>query len=150
MADSVREKIVSNIATVVGNITVVSGYAFDIKQVFRVPQNPFEMTDYPFSLVVDSTESKTDGDPAQFTQCKLRVEIITWMHHTENFAKEVLIGMAEIEKSLYLDQTRGGFAIDTTAVDNELYISEMAMPLGGFRIGVEILYRHRIGDPYTK
>lgn len=150
MADSIREKVVSNIVTALEAVSVSNGYDIDLLRVFRVPQNPFEQTDFPFAVVFDSREEKSDGDPAQFTQARLRVDVVVWMRSVDDFAKEVLKSIASIEKALYLDQTRGGNAIDTTIVDNEIYLSEPSMPLGGFSIGVELLYRHRLGDPYTK
>lgn len=150
MADSIREKVISNVVSVLKGVTIPAGYDVTLQNVFRTPQSPFESVDFPFAVVFESSEAKSDGNPAQFTQGRLRVDIAVWMNRVDDFSQEINKAIASVCKALYLDQTRGGNAIDTTVVDNEVYVSEPAMPLGGFSIGVEILYRHRLGDPYTK
>lgn len=150
MADSIREKIIKNVVTTLEGVTEAAGYDVTIRRVLRTQVSPFDIVDFPTACVVDSSEVKSDGDPANFTSAHMRLDIIVWVSQTNDPSSLICSTLAAVEKALYVDQSRGGNAIDTDVMENETYLSDMLSPYGGFRVTADIHYRHRLGDPYTK
>ena len=149
MADTVRERILQNLVTTLQGVTTSAGYATTLRKVTRIPASAFSLTELPMVMLVDASEEKEDGNPAQFTRCLLHLELICWNANYSTPSEEALKILGSVEKALYVDQRRGGLAIDTDVTGNETLIAEEAMPYGGVTIFMDVHYRHRLGDPYA-
>lgn len=152
MADSIRELIVKNVVSTLEGITETAGYAFNIKQVVRFQQSGFNLAsaEYPFIAVVEDAEDVEEGSPANFTTKILHLTLFCWAFEYHSIGEAVNMILAAVEKILYVDYNRGAKAIDTDIISNATVLSSPAIPYGGVEIKVDILYRHRVGDPFTQ
>lgn len=149
MADSIREKILQNVETTILGITEEDGFEVTIRKVVRIPSALFDIVEFPFVSIVDATEEKQEGVPVQKTTCLLHLELVFWNQQWTDMSQVTNQILAAIEKAMGADPTRGGYAYDTDVVSNQLFLADESMPNGGGSIQLDILYRHKLGDPYT-
>jgi len=152
MAASLREKIMDNLTTTLEGITTAAGYEVNMQRVFRIPLSPFDSPMYPFAQLVDVGETLADGrdEPVWFSTWNLQVLVGVGNDEWIDASKRSNMLLASVQKAVAVDPKRGGFAIDTTVVGDRLILNDEAMPYGGGELTVVILYRHRLGDPYTQ
>ena len=152
MADSIREKILDNMETVLNTVTQAAGYEVTLQRVFRVPLSPFDSPMYPYAQLVDVGEALADGrdQPVWFSTWNLQVLIGVGNDEYIDASKRANMILASVHKALSVDPKRGGYAIDTTIIANRLILNDETMPFGGGELTAVILYRHRLGDPYTQ
>ena len=149
MADSIREKIVADLITTLKSIRTDNGYQFKFSEIYRLPRSGFNVRGYPACLVVEVGEDKTDGVPMAYTTCTLHMQFICWNRKTNNASEESIKVLANVEKALKVDITRGGNAYDTNITTNEMILAEELLPNGGVIVNFDVLYRHNIADPFT-
>lgn len=149
MATSVKESIESNIKTVLETVTIANGYQVDILEVTRSDGNPFSHSDFIFAQINFEGEDKQDGVPMGHSTSTARYTIWCWHTDFDTFEKALNDILADVEKALHLDLFRGGFAQDTDVTGSEVFSAEETSPLHGVAISVEVLYRHKVGNPYS-
>jgi len=87
--------------------------------------------------------------PMAYTTCVLHMQLVCWNHKTNNASEESIKVLANVEKALKVDITRGGNAYDTNITGNEMILAEELLPNGGVIINFDVLYRHNLADPFT-
>ena len=151
MATSIREQILTNVKTTLETIKISNGYEIDVESVLRVQRSPYDAIPLPSVIIYDLGEDKEEGNPYQFTNCNLHLELIFWNSGGyENMSEEAIKLACSIEKALGVDGKRGGLAIDTDIMRNSFTLDEENFPVGGGSVTVDIMYRHRVYNPYTQ
>lgn len=151
---SVRESILANVKTTLQGIapggTPAAGYSTAIKQVFRWGTDPTLIQDFPVVVLGDVNEAYTQNSNPLLHRT-LTVVIEGW--HRIEFETDDVVGgvvtafVADLEKALMQDVTRGGFAVDTILKGNEAYVEAGGAPLLMVSVTAEIKYRTSLTNP---
>ena len=145
---SIRELILRNVVTVLEAISTANGYQVNVQEVFRVMVVNSNVTEYPAIVVVPESETKTET-PLLCYQTKMIINLECYVDELENVSEEVNILLADVEKALMVDHTRGGNAIDTTLIGADFIYGEDTKPYGVAIAMIEIVYRTRTTDPFS-
>ena len=147
---TVRENILANIKTTLEGITIANGYNNTIASVQRWDKRGNALRQVPCLVVNAGQEEKQMSPNPNFT-CRLSVYIDLWIRQDEADAQAtdtVLSGiLGDIEKALMVNNTRGGYAIDTSIKSNVPFETVEGQPHAGLTIELEILYQHKQSDP---
>ena len=149
MAKIVREKILENIEATFNLISKVNGYENDIASFQRWLQAGNSLREVPCIVISAGPEEKTQGD--SLINCRFNVNIDVWIRHDEATtagSTDTIINslLGDVEKALFVDYTRGGFAVNSVVTGNLPFESVEGNPYAGIIIDLEIQYRHAIGD----
>lgn len=151
MADTVREQILADIVTTVQGITTGNGYEITIPKVVRIPTNAFQSGEYPVASIQELSQATDDGARIpNIAHVLMDVGILVWHQDFDKISSKLSSIYGSVYKALHVDVTRGNLAIDTNVIGDEVFVSEGDQALGGIQINAQIMYRHLIGDPYTK
>lgn len=150
MADTVREKIMQNIVTVLQGITVAAGYNNTIAAVERYKAYGNHSVDIPAIVVSEGDESDSNNaDP--LTSCVMEVYLAVGTRQAESdtAASGAVLNslLGDIKKAVMTDHTRGGYAIDTEFKSIEPFEIEAGNAQIGLLISLEVQYRHLITNP---
>ena len=115
---SIKLDILSNITTELAKITVLNGYNQDIKYVeknkLKAPDE-LNIDQFPAAFIIASTENKAHGD-VEAVDCNFEVIISGYIKRNLDTDDMQLLSTNfanDIEKCLMVDESRGGYAIDT-------------------------------------
>ncbi|MCK4248680.1 MAG: hypothetical protein KAX15_02765 [Candidatus Omnitrophica bacterium] len=150
MATTVREKILENIETALGDIKIANGYENDIDSVQRWKQAGNSTKLVPCIILSAGPEEKTPGDP--LISCMFNVNVEVWIRHDEETvpgSTDTILNslLGDVEKALAIDETRGGNATDTVITGNMPFETVEGQAYAGISVDVRIHYRHKRGDP---
>jgi hypothetical protein len=153
VATSIREYILQNIKTALEVIRISNGYQVDIDNVQRWEQEGNELRQTPCVVVVPDDETIDDGPDPEVIR-HLPVDLVLWYRHDKNkidcSADEALsMFLADIEKAIMADHTRGGYAVTTSLKGNTPFTTAEGQPFCGFLVHIEVLYETRYNDPYS-
>lgn len=149
MPTSIRTSIVNNLVAALAAITVANGYLTTVKAVFRSIQDEDGRAKPIIELAID---------PHRYTELSnislVRVLPIKVIGSAERSAggNPGLAGdelLADIEKAVRADRTRGGYAMDTKLVGGHVFDAEPQSPIVEVHLDIEITFRTRFGDPFT-
>jgi hypothetical protein len=150
MSDSIRESILLNLKTTLEGITTVAGYNYTILSVQRWQSRGNNYASVPCIVINSGAEDKEPGPDPQ-TTCKFIVFIEATHRQdddsTENSDTIISKLLADIEKAVMADYTRGGYAEDTKILGNVPFETVEGQPAFGIIVNVEIHYRHKNTDP---
>ncbi|MCA9400382.1 MAG: hypothetical protein KC713_02055 [Candidatus Omnitrophica bacterium] len=147
---TIRERILANIKTTLEAITAVNGYSNTIASVQRWDKrgNPLRLVP---CIVVNAGQEEKQMSPNPYFTCRLSVYLDVWIRQddADSTATDVILSdiLGDIEKALMIDNTRGGFAIDTNIKSNVPFETVEGQPHAGLTIELEILYQHKQSDP---
>ena len=153
MGNSVRENILDNIETTLQGITVANGYnyTFTAETVQRWKQHGNNFVDVPCIVINAAPEEKAPG-PDPYLTCRLTVHIDVWTRQIEsdNTPTDKIINklLADVEKALMADHTRGGSARETNLVGNVPFEAVDGSHVG-IIVDIEIVYQHLRTNPET-
>lgn len=150
MAVPIRTQILNNVIATLKGISESAGYPIDVKHVERGVSVPTENAEFPLIVVIDSREDKQINDVSHFTLCTLHIEVVGWGLSMDTLLDKAVDLGTSIEKALGVDINRGGLAIDTRPISNDLLIAEEVSLYGGIRVLIDILYRHRSNNPFVQ
>jgi hypothetical protein len=154
--DSVKERVLANLAAVLATIKVENGYSQDVKSVLRFRRGVFDLPDFPSLMVIGLRERKKRhiGAPPR-TDVELDVEIQTIHAHApvdeSETAHNALI--RDIETCVMRDTGRGTGpdgqrnAIDTEVVETEFDVVAVGQPHCVSTVTLLVKYRHSMYDP---
>lgn len=150
MTDSIREKIMQNLVDTLESITVGNGYKNTIRGVYRYEQEGNTLADVPCIEIIPMPEN-IDRSPNPYATCMLSLSIDVWFRHDkqdqpEPTDKYLITFLDDVTKALMVDNTRGGYAIDTIITGNYPFEGVQGQPYVGITISVDIQYRHKIND----
>lgn len=148
---SIRSAIASNIITALQAIQTGNGYANTVQSVFLWRDNLASTLDTPFINVAALYETKAEG-PHPALSCYLNASIECYIAFTPEDG-DVVSGwtaieplIADVEKAILADNTRGGNAI-TTFVDGWSIPPQEREGLLVATVNVRVQYRHQWKDP---
>lgn len=146
-----RELILQNIETVLQSITIANGYsnAFTAATVQRWNVNSQPSTARPFLVVSAGQESITEG-PGTYYSAKLSViiDVFSCQLSDDPQPTDAILNslIADINKALLADITRGGIAIRTVPQDVTPFVAVDDQSQFGVTIQYEIHYRYTIDN----
>ena len=154
MPASVREQVVANIATALGNVTTANGYENTLASVQRFTQDGLTLSSVPYAVVTMDSERKSVG-PNDRTTCDLDVNVDVWaVHDTDTYtgSTATLVDSlaADCEKAIMQDTSRGGKARDTYIDSVTPFRLAEGQPYVGATVSVRITYVHDLKDPYVE
>ena len=146
----VRERILQDIETALGQISTANGFGNDVKSVQRWMQHGNSLYDTPCIIVAAGPEEQQSG-PFPLVSCDLSVELTLWYRQpeddttpTDSYLNSLL---QDIIRALYADYTRGGLAQDTEIVSVLPFESIEGQPYAGLIIEVQVKYRFVRSNP---
>lgn len=147
---SVREQILANLLTAMGNINGVSPYLTAVKKKDRdfLPPERLHSSDYPAVFVTGGNEPKEFGVYGKM-RGKLRAEIRGFVKKRAGtpLSTDVNALFADVERAAMDDTTRGGLALSTKPLDSEVDELSIADDVGGFLLPFEVDYFYTVGSP---
>ncbi len=147
---TIRERILANIKTTLEAITIANGYDNTIASVQRWDKRGNPLRQVP-CIVVNAGQEEKQMSPNPYFTCRLSVYLDVWIRQEEAdaTATDVILSgiLGDIEKALMIDNTRGGFAIDTNIKSNVPFETVEGQPHAGLTIELEVLYQHTQSDP---
>lgn len=147
MADPLLTQIMDNMVAAIGQISPTNGYERTVRTTSRMSLMPAQ-PQYDAVFMAAVSEEKTDL-AVQVKESKATISVLGIASDADDTVDAVHKLAADITKALHVDPTRGGLALDTRVVGIVYDISEEVAPLGACNLEVEVIYRHRLGDPYT-
>lgn len=150
MADSIRRLIIENLVETIESMWTGAGYHYDWRNCFT--RNQSTSGSLSCNLVQGREVYQTIACPKHDRRLGIRVvathAVFEGDHDEGEEAAERML--ADLEKGLLVDITRGGNATDTLLVANQLSTPLAVAPEVGCELEVEILYGTALGDPTTK
>ncbi len=147
---TIRERILANIKTTLEEITIANGYVNTIASVQRWDKRGNPLRQVP-CIVVNAGQEEKQMSPNPYFTCRLSAYLDVWIRQDEAdaTATDVILSgiLGDIEKALMIDNTRGGFAIDTNIKSNVPFETVEGQPHAGLTIELEVLYQHTQSDP---
>ncbi|MBL8014440.1 MAG: hypothetical protein JNN05_11395 [Candidatus Omnitrophica bacterium] len=147
---TIRERILANIKTTLESVTIANGYVNTIASVQRWDKRGNALRQVP-CIVVNAGQEEKQMTPNPYFTCRLSVYLDVWIRQddADSTATDVILSgiLGDIEKALMIDNTRGGFAIDTNIKSNVPFETVEGQPHAGLTIELEILYQHTQSDP---
>jgi hypothetical protein len=142
VADPVRERILENL---VGDVTSSGA----VRAVDRMRRTKYQSHELPALNLWEGKERKEPG-PSGLTTCHLPLLLEITVLDPNKHATVANLAMAAVVKAVLADRQRGGLAVDTEETGSEPFIGETNDPTGGFRVEIEIEYRHKEDDPFAQ
>lgn len=152
-ANPVKEEILENVKTTLAQISVVNGFYNNVAEVHRFRIAGWQAYAFPALAVIGVKEDKKGilGTPSRMdvtlilsVMCILTADAVA---DAEDLHNRLL---CDVEAVMQLDVTRGGFAVDTTCIGDELEPIEASTPFFVSTITFEVHYRHSRSDPTVR
>lgn len=150
MAESLREGILAHLETTLAGMTVLGGYVNDIGTITRGLLAPLEGGTFPCASVLpaqDVPEAGASSVSRRELTCAIRAWVDTALVTETAQALEAFV--ADIQRALQVDTTRGGLAEYTMEGPLQYIYLEARGTMAGADIGIEIHYRTAIGSPLS-
>lgn len=150
---SVKEMILEDVQTTLLGIKIANGYHFDVLAVERYKIAGWQAYTFPTLAVVGVKEDKKaiEGGPARMdVKLALAVTCILTADPAADAEEEHNMLQLDVEAAMQVDVSRGGYAIDTTCLGDDLEIVEAQVPFFVSSILFEVRYRHSRTDPTVR
>ncbi len=152
MADSIRERILANLRTTLEGITVAGGFNTDVSLVYEGEIGTEVLTRSGVGIAFEDGEEEYEQKNVNRLNKALpisivavqRVDAISGDQTVRAFGRALL---ADIEKALMVDWTRGGLATDTLMERSDIISGETNSPYLVVALGIKIRYFQRLNDP---
>ena len=149
MPTSVRESIMANLATTLAGITEAGGYLTTVSQVFdRLIAGEAGPGDFVQILALDP-ETYTELANPKLERVLPILLIYSRRVRGDTAHVEGLRALADMEKALLADRTRGGYAFDTQLVSNVIIDPEASEPLQEVQLRIRVQYRTHRTNPFS-
>jgi len=153
--ETVRERILQNIKTVLEGVTIANGYNFDFTPatVQRWSMHGNRMVDMPMVVISPGDEDESSM-PNPFEECLLTLYLDIFFVNDENdpVSTDTYLNrlQGDIKKAILQDSTRAGNAVDTDVLGTTPFETTEAQPYAGIIMEVRVRYRHLRTDPTAK
>jgi len=153
--ETIRERILQNIKTVLEGVTIVNGYNFDFTPatVQRWSMHGNRMVDMPMVVISPGDEDESSL-PNPFEECLLTLYLDIFFVNEENdpVPTDTYLNrlQGDIKKAILQDSTRAGNAVDTDVLGTTPFETTEAQPYAGIIMEVRVRYRHLRTDPTAK
>jgi hypothetical protein len=123
VADSLRELVMKNIKTTLATITTGGGYANTVASVQRYRTGGQSQTVFPMIIIREGAETSKD-EPLGKISHQLAVDLLLIVVHDPatdaRESDEVMNSfLADVQKAMLTDRSRGGYAVDTKLLGSE-------------------------------
>jgi hypothetical protein len=153
--ETIRERILQNIKTVLEGVTIANGYNFDFTPatVQRWSMHGNRMVDMPMVVISPGDEDESSL-PNPFEECLLTLYLDIFFVNEENdpVPTDTYLNrlQGDIKKAILQDSTRAGNAVDTDVLGTTPFETTEAQPYAGIIMEVRVRYRHLRTDPTAK
>lgn len=154
MADSIRELIIKNVKTTLEGITLAAGYTNAVASVQRFRQSGQSQVAFPMIIIREGAETSKDGPMGISPKIthQLTIDLLLIVVHDEatdaRQSDEVMNSfLADVQKAMLVDRTRGGYAVETNLTGSEPLDVEDAQRDIEQVVSWEVQYRHSATDP---
>lgn len=147
---SVGESVVADVLTSLREINGTPTYTFDVSQSVHQNANVLQLSSLPAVVVFDGGAPEGPGPNALVSVehtldivCVVPASALGWQSDARRL-------MTDVAAKLREDWTRGGIALDTKIVSQELHDSDeqaAATPFGVGTLRAVVRYRHLYTDP---
>lgn len=149
MPTSVRESIMANLATTLLGITVAGGYLTTVAHTFdRLPAGEVGPGDFVTILALEPETYDELADPKLSRTLPLLL-IYSRRVRGDTAHVEGLRALADMEKAILADRTRGGYAFDTQLGSNVIIDPEASEPLQEVQLRIRVQYRTHRTNPFS-
>jgi len=153
MSVSILEYIARNIEADINLIT--TGAGFNQTLIAHRPRR-IDFLDQSWNdkdVIIKQAETAKLSDEALMTDRRQTFEITVIVidvdSETDSIDTRINAIQADVEKKLYADLTRGGYAFDTS-VESAVMLNPNDGGPGGITITITVDYRTKTGDPFTQ
>lgn len=153
--ETIRERILQDIKTVLEGVTIANGYNFDFTPatVQRWSMHGNRMVDMPMVVISPGDEDES-SQPNPFEECLLTLYLDIFFVNDENdpVPTDTYLNrlQGDIKKAILQDSTRAGNAVDTDVLGTTPFETTEAQPYAGIIMEVRVRYRHLRTDPTAK
>lgn len=142
----VRERILANLQTTLESVTGAPTYALKLEQVKRFGGNTqTKITDYPGCIIVPQ-EERTDDGRICIQEHWMPVDLLLVVRK-ETWRQDINKLLADVRVALLSDYTRGGLAVWTKTIAEDVYEPATTEPVASARMQIQIYYRTAFDDP---
>lgn len=146
--ESIRERIVDHVGDALAAITAGASYWYTPASVFRYNLPNVDAMAFPTLVVLDPDEKvERRTQPLAHRTLSLTVvgvHMASLVDSPDRVARRLL---ADIQKCVLADRTRGGLAVDTHEVANRVVVQGPNEPEVIVEVDFEVMYRTGLGDP---
>ena len=152
MTASVKTSITANILTTLAAVDGTAPYNYNLsrtQQVTLYGRHPSTFSTWP-SIVVEETGDAGDlGQTCGYDERTAKLTLICAVREGDEAAARASAQalVADIQRALHADYTRGGYAWDTHVDDSANEFDVATLPIVTFTVGVTVNYRHGVKDP---
>lgn len=149
MVATLEEQILDNIKTSLQSISIVNGFNTDVARVYRAEtDNTEDLADLP-GVVMIHDGSERDDSRLGLIVVTLRVVLypVVKVSDPSNWNESIQLFVADVERRLREDVTRGGNAFDTHVTTAEVPMVDSEAEKAAARIEANIIFRHAYADP---
>ena len=149
----ITESIIDNIIATLKGVTTGNSYNQTIYQVSRfTTETQIKFAKFPAADVVIDNIDKSDEQDHDWQICNLSAMIGVYVENRNDPGQALSFLVADIEKALAVDVTRGTYALDTaiTSIDFDYVDSNPTGITGVATMSLTIEYQHRRADPYAQ
>ena len=153
MPNSVREQIIQDLATAVGNVTTGNGYNNTLVSVQRFLQGGVSVASVPTAVINFSEETKTVGPTDRVTN-NLYVTIDIWAIHDESQVSGSTATLvdslaSDVEKAVMQDPTRSGLVRNCYVESVRPFSLEESGSFSGATLALRLEFMTDLRDPFT-
>lgn len=145
MADTIREKILDNISTVLNAIKTADGYVNTIASVQKWAQQGNDLATIP-CIIINAGPENTKDNPGFIVEADFTVLLDVYQIAATDTDAALNSLLGDVRKALMADYTRGGYASNTKITNVIPFETEQGNPYAGLIVSVEIKYFFKSND----
>jgi len=146
IGEPIKEQILSDIEATIRSITGGADYYYTIEKVLRLDTGALQLNSFPGVVIVPTNTGYDNSRSTVVGVVAGSFEIILscYLRTATNVAKSVERLIRDVHTALYVDITRGGLAINTRVLSDDIFYPDDAVePVCGADIRIMVDYRAR-------
>ncbi len=150
--ETVRERIIANLKTTLEGITIAGGYNFNFspETIQRWSMHGQSMVNLP-AIVISPGNEDEKALPNPLEECLLTIylDVFFVTNAGDAISTDTYLNrlQGDIKKTVLMDPTRGGLAVDTDVLGTTPFETTDGQPYAGIIMEIGIRYRHLRTDP---
>lgn len=141
---TIRSQILSNIQSTLATIATPA-YKTSVATVREWNGSVFEVNSYPCVIVVPQGESHNDGRIG-IVEHTMDILLVLGVYD-QAWKTRIQDLIADVRVALTTDWTRGGVALTTQILDDEVFEADPSNPISEAQMSVRVLYRTLYNNP---
>ena len=145
----VKEQVLDNLKTTLELIAGGASYHTTLRGVHRLRGvNAMQLQQFP-AVIIDVAGTAHDDGVNGMVSCSMDVNLVAVITDRTDPAQELEWLAADIKRALLIDVTRGGAAVDTKFVSDDIQISDDVTSVAAVQVQARVRFRHLYADPNT-